>query len=250
MTRAAGNVNGDAVGVNGWVASGRAPAAWAWGHPAAGAEAFAVADGIQPGYGALGAQLVAARASKADLVRDSETVAATLAAAHAELTGESYFADHWDVQPDRLRLPGTTVAGCRVEPADASLLIFNVGDSGVFLVDGAHLGKQSIDDRLGTGLLTQAVGGGPPGDPAPHIVKVKLGSKNRVLLCSDGLTDMLPHPELERLVARPPTAERAVEALMRLCHQLDTGDDVTALVLDVDWAENRPRSRFRGWGGS
>jgi protein phosphatase len=249
-TLAKGPVNDDAVGVNGWALTGLRPELWTTRHTVSQPEAFVVADGLQVGYGGLGAQLVAREASRPDAVRDRAAVVASLARLDAELLADDYFSAHWDITPDRLRLPGATVAGCRVDPADqtAQLLLFNVGDAGVFVVLDGRLAKQSIDDRAESGMLTQCVGGGPPGAVNPHVVPFMLGNPTRVLLCSDGLTDAVDYGAVNQAVCSAPAPRAAVAGLLAAAAATGLEDDATAVVLDI--ARERPPSpaaRGRGW---
>jgi protein phosphatase len=213
-------------------------------------EAFVVADGIQPGYGGLGAQLLAERASTPAHVRDGQAMSHTIATVHAELLSDDYFPRYWDVTPDRLRLPGATVAGCRVDPADqgAPVLLFNVGDASAYLVKDGYLARQSISDRSESGMLTQAVGGGPPGDPVPHTVSLDhLEPHNRVLLCSDGLTDTLTHAAIESVLRSSSTPGRLVVELLASAAQSTPTDDVTAVIIDVTWSGQRAETRLPRW---
>jgi|GEM_PF-5895244 len=245
ITQAASNVNCDAVGVNGWSFTGPRPAVWSARHLVSGPEAFVVADGIQPGYGGLGARLLAEQASTPSHVHDSKTVTQTIAAVHEELLADDYFFDYWNIKPDQLRLPGATVVGCRFDLADraAPVLLFNVGDASAFFLKDGCLTKESISDRTESGMLTQAVGGGPPADPTPHIVVLdQLAAHNRVLLCSDGLTDTLQYAELEALLRLPSIPGKVAAELLATTLQKRPADDVTAIVIDL--TDAGPRRRF------
>jgi protein phosphatase len=242
-------INDDVVGVNGWALTGIRPAILTARHLITSQEAFVIADGIQPGYGGLGAQLVAREASVAASLADRPAVVTLLTRLHEELVAGDYFSRRWDVTPDRLRLPGTTVVGCRVDAANraAGLLLFNVGDAGGFVIENGHLAKQSIDDRAESGMLTQCIGGGPPGVPKPHVVTLELSRFNRVLLCSDGLTDTLDYSAINQIVSSPSAPKVAVAGLVEAACAKKPPDDVSALVLDVAWAEPEPMAQARRW---
>ena len=62
-------------------------------------------------------------------------------------------------------------------------------------------------------VLTQAVGG--QATPVPEIKQIKLHPKDILLLCSDGLTDMLPDEEIESVIQKyrdnlPVTADNLI----------------------------------------
>lgn len=96
---------------------------------------------------------------------------------------------------------GTTLVGAFLTPT--ALLTFNVGDSRCYLFSAARLIQLSHDDAADEGnnssshrrshAITQALGGSSyPIAIEPHInVDAPLGPDETLLLCSDGLTDMV-----------------------------------------------------------
>lgn len=98
---------------------------------------------------------------------------------------------------------GTTVAGLVMQPDGVSW--FNVGDSGVFRHRNGFLRQISSDDiPLGevagrrSNRITQCLGGSEDDIAvAPHTGSEKLEHAWRYLICSDGLTDMLPAGDIE-----------------------------------------------------
>jgi len=215
-----------------------------------GPEAFVISDGIQPGYGGLGAHLIAREASQAEKVPDGSAVVALLGKLHKELLARDYFPRHWGVTPDSYRLPGATMAGARVNPwlKDSRLLLFNVGDAIIFYsADGQRMSLQSITDRTETGMLTQAIGGGPPGEPRPHWTALPLARRNRVLLSSDGLVDSMRRiEEIDRLVRSAESPKVAAQGLMTAAVREGQKDDVSVLVLDVNYVESESVRRVGG----
>jgi protein phosphatase len=96
---------------------------------------------------------------------------------------------------------GTTIVG--VAFTKNGLLLFNVGDSRVYLHAPGSLIRLSVDDvppvtigasqRRTTHAITQALGGADRRTAiTPHINQMSaLAGHETILLCSDGLTDML-----------------------------------------------------------
>lgn len=105
---------------------------------------------------------------------------------------------------------GSTVVGMVVSGRKG--WIFNVGDSRAYLVSGSELRRVSRDhtpDRPTSGArshaLTQSLGGTlSPVPLAPHITTFDPEVVDTVLLCSDGLTDMVEDDEIEALLQRSP----------------------------------------------
>ena len=131
---------------------------------------------------------------------------------------------------------GTTVVGACLH-ADC-VWIFNVGDSRAYRDGAGGLSQLSRDDSVGRSsrghrsghALVQSLGGTVRRRGLhPHVVRVPLSYDTRLLLCSDGLTDMLSDEEIAGIWHRNPAdpAERLVAAA------LDAGgqDNVTVVVI-------------------
>jgi serine/threonine protein phosphatase PrpC len=131
---------------------------------------------------------------------------------------------------------GATVVGALL--LDAVALIFNVGDSRAYRADSTGLVQLSRDDSLGgktargrrSHAVTQSLGGTIRRTPLrPHVEQAGLALNAMLLLCSDGLTDMLDDVEIAGVLARNMAnpAERLVAAA------LDAGgrDNVTVVVV-------------------
>jgi protein phosphatase len=58
----------------------------------------------------------------------------------------------------------------------------------------------------------------------------RLASGDRLLLCSDGLTDMVPDEEIARTLARVPAAQEACQALLDLALDAGGRDNVTVVL--------------------
>jgi protein phosphatase len=55
-----------------------------------------------------------------------------------------------------------------------------------------------------------------------------------LLLCSDGLTDMLDDPQIERILQEAPTPETAVQRLVHEANQAGGVDNITALLIQLE----------------
>ena len=132
---------------------------------------------------------------------------------------------------------GTTIVGVVLVGVEA--LVFNIGDSRAYSIEGSRLVQRSRDDTPGSfdkrprrrsHALTQSLGGTMSRRPLYlHTEKFTLAEDNLLLLCSDGLTDMLDEAEIAGILDRNPDnpAEKLVAAA------LDAGgeDNVTAIVI-------------------
>ena len=119
--------------------------------------------------------------------------------------------------------------------AAGRLAVFNVGDSRVYILRGHRLELLSVDDTLPrrapgrSNALTQSLGGTSQPVPLdPHVASIEPVAGDRLLICTDGLTDMLDEEAVcarLRAVTENPAAALADAAV-------DAGgrDNVTVVV--------------------
>jgi serine/threonine protein phosphatase PrpC len=132
---------------------------------------------------------------------------------------------------------GTTIAGVVVQPE--SLLVFNVGDSQVFVASGGELRQLSVDDSpphppgRSTTLVTQCLGGSLTYRAvAPHVSAEPLSPGDRYLVCSDGLTDPLTPDVLEGVLSEHEDGRAAFE-LWKAAIEAGGPDNITVAVVRV-----------------
>lgn len=127
---------------------------------------------------------------------------------------------------------GTTAVVARVAADGSSVALAHAGDSRAYLLRGDRLERLTAD-HVSPGIfgraLTQALGTEGPIDPDGAEVPLEAG--DRLLLCSDGLTDMLDDQRIGRILADG-SAQEACDALVQAA--LDRGgvDNVTVVVVD------------------
>jgi serine/threonine protein phosphatase PrpC len=128
------------------------------------------------------------------------------------------------------------------------VVIAHVGDSRAYLLRAGALHRLTRDhsmlqhlldagivqreDQVARHLrhaLVQCLGGDE--DPCqPEVQQLKLSDGDQILLCTDGLTNMVSDPEIARLLKQSPTAETACQSLVSAA--LDGGgkDNVTVVL--------------------
>jgi serine/threonine protein phosphatase PrpC len=135
---------------------------------------------------------------------------------------------------------GTTLAGILLR--SNGHVHFNIGDSRVYRYKGGFLRQLSVDDvreRLdktetarGSAVLTQCLGGGSAlSDINPHVGAEPMVAGWRYILCSDGLTDMVPLEKIETLISEDDG--EAVESLMRAALAAGGEDNISIIVATV-----------------
>jgi PPM family protein phosphatase len=151
-------------------------------------------------------------------------------------------------QDARLSGMGTTLVAILVD--DRTAQIVNVGDSRTYLLRDNSLRQLTTDDTVVSALLsrgeldpteasehphrhvlTKVIGIGPEVEPA--IVTLDLEDGDRLLLCTDGITNELSDLDLQRVLAGTATPTDAIEAIFTATEEAKHADDATAVVIDV-----------------
>jgi protein phosphatase len=158
-----------------------------------------------------------------------------------------------DLPHGRGRRPGTTLTGVVVAEHGGvpCWLVLNVGDSRTYRMVGGVLEQVTRDhsevaELVERGLLlpdeaahhprrnvvTRVLGGGAfDVDPDLHWLPISPG--DRILVCSDGLTDALPDARIEAELKAEPDAQPAAERLLAAALAAGARDNVTVVVVDA-----------------
>lgn len=135
---------------------------------------------------------------------------------------------------------GTTLVGAAL--TDDRMVTFNVGDSRCYLFSRGQLVQLSSDDVPEGGndpfgprrshALTQAMGGTSFLVPVePHIsVDSALAAGEALLLCSDGLTDMVPNQAISYTLGAAKDALQAARSLAANAFSAGARDNVSLIV--------------------
>ena len=150
------------------------------------------------------------------------------------------------------------------------LLLAHTGDSRGYLLRDGRMTRQTRDDSLVQALVDQGVvqaedAGSHPqrniitaslrGHAADPVRVVDLPTRvgDRWLLCSDGVSDYVPEPDLAGLLADGDDPQETARRIVALALEAGTRDNVTAVVCDVveaidEWDERAPyrRATFSG----
>lgn len=155
-----------------------------------------------------------------------------------------------------LRGMGTTVTAAGM--VGDSVHFVQVGDSrGYILRDGeairATRDQTMVQEMLDLGLLSpeeaarsprrnvlaQSVGDMPTVEPVATEHHLRAG--DAVLVCSDGLTEVVPDEEIVRIVSDAGSPEEAARELLRLTKDRGGPDDTTVIVARVEPGTSPPR---------
>lgn len=129
--------------------------------------------------------------------------------------------------------------------------IGHVGDSRAYLVNGQGIRQLTTDHSLverlvATGQISRAEAHDHPqrnviyrtvGDKArvePDIASQRLAPGDCLLLCSDGLSGMLPDEEMWRIVINSPSLPEACRQLIQAANQAGGDDNITVVLVKVE----------------
>ena len=178
---------------------------------------------------------------------DAAYVPETSRLAHAVRLSNGVIYRQGQIDP-RLAHMGTTVVGAWVKRHLAS--VAHVGDSRAYLWRRGHLEALTRDHSLGESLLCEGVGeieasvpadqrdmlvrvvGGEP-DVQVDVKEVPLQAGDYLLLCSDGLTRMVPEPVLCQTIARVRCPQPICDDLVEVANRNGGADNITIVVVEV-----------------
>ena len=142
----------------------------------------------------------------------------------------------------------------------AKALIANVGDSRAYLlrkgtieqitkdhsvvqylIDAGEISKTEADEHPLRGQLLRCMG--MQGAAHPECFLLDLKPRDKILLCSDGLTDMLTDENMRRIVASTRTPKSACAKLVSAANGIGGVDNITALVIAVSDGRKSRNSR-------
>jgi serine/threonine protein phosphatase PrpC len=153
---------------------------------------------------------------------------------------------------------GTTVT--MAYHLDAQLCVVHVGDSRAYLyrddklhqltqdhtvtadmVRRGELRPDQVADHKLRHVITNVVGGPDAGVYVEaHALEVQAG--DRLLLCSDGLTEMVPHDEVAAALRAEPDPEAACQKLLAKANDAGGRDNITLLIVRFGPADSDPRT--------
>ena len=157
-------------------------------------------------------------------------------------------ADLREGSQDTPRLAGMGATAVVALVSQATALIAHVGDSRAYLLSARGLHRLTRDHSLAQALIdagaitAQQAAGHPArgqltrhmgmvGEALPDARRVALQPDDRLLLCSDGLTDMLDDARIQDVLDRSPDPEHACHALVEAANDAGGTDNITVLVI-------------------
>lgn len=144
---------------------------------------------------------------------------------------------------------GTTVVMATITNEDI-LYVANIGDSRLYhlsnnelhqitedhslveeMVKKGHISREKARFHPDKNIITKAIGSEPFIEPDFFEVKVKEG--DRILLCSDGVSNMMEEGRLKEILASPWELSEIGDTLVRTAVENGGKDDITLVIIEV-----------------
>lgn len=217
----------------------------------AGGSVFFVADGMgghDAGEVASAAAVDALRPLVHDVVVGADDVRDRLLAAHAAVR---------TIETAPGRGAGTTLTGIvlTAQEGEPYWLVVNLGDSRTYLLADGDLEQVSVDhsevqELVDAGaitpdealrhprrhVVTRALGA--PEEPAPDFWYLPVVARDRLLICSDGLSTELPDERLATVLLAEPDPQAAADRLVSEALAAGGRDNITVIVIDATGVED------------
>jgi protein phosphatase len=97
------------------------------------------------------------------------------------------------------------------------------------LIDTGQLSQKEADEFSGRHLLVNALGGSSE-DVEVDVDQAELINGDRVLMCSDGLTDLVDDDEIRRVLAEGHESKQACQRLLDLALERGGKDNITVVI--------------------
>jgi serine/threonine protein phosphatase PrpC len=142
---------------------------------------------------------------------------------------------------------GATVILCLLR--DQQAYVANLGDSRLYrlrknrlvqisrdhsivneLIEAGHLDPNEANEHASSGQITQYMGMEELAQP--HIRSFELHPGDRLLLCSDGLTDMLSDRTIKTVLCENQLPQQVVQCLVDQANQAGGFDNITVVLID------------------
>ncbi len=136
---------------------------------------------------------------------------------------------------------GCTMIGCLVMGKQAH--ICHVGDVRGYLIQGRLIRQITADHSLAAmndnsdesqakNIVTRCIGVSPDNSPEYHMLELSGG--DQILLCSDGLWNMVSDEEITAIINRAASLQDACNHLINRANDAGGRDNITAVLIKVD----------------
>lgn len=224
-----------------------------YGYDEIGNKFFVVADGM----GGHNAGEVASKIAVEEVVKFLSTNDIEFSNVKGELSRAVNLANrkifHLAQENDAYEGMGTTLTAAYIQ--DECIYFAHVGDSRAYVLKDSGLNQVTSDHTLVSALIksgtiteeqainhpkkniiTKALG--TDADVACDVESISLDGVRAILLCSDGLTNLVSDSEIEGLLNKNENVTQQCEELVRLSNARGGYDNITVLIVKTDLFDN------------
>jgi serine/threonine protein phosphatase PrpC len=181
-----------------------------------------------------------------ELIRDSSFEDPVTIISHAIRTVNGKLLEKAAESPDYAGM-GTTLVVATID--GQTLRVANVGDSRLYVISDditqvtrdhslveemvsiGEIDRQEARHHANKNIITKAIGGSK--EVEPDVFAVDLFPGDKILLCTDGLTNMVEDARIRRVVRDTDNIEDACRILIDLANDAGGRDNITAMLVSV-----------------
>ena len=126
---------------------------------------------------------------------------------------------------------GTTFVAAVI--AEGHVYIANVGDSRLY-----YIGKEART-HYKKNVITKAIGVAEDKTATPDIFEIEIDNGDKLLLCSDGLTNMVIDYDINKIIRKSESIEDAVRTLINTANENGGKDNISAILISAEYTENQ-----------
>lgn len=105
------------------------------------------------------------------------------------------------------------------------------------LLDLGEINQRQARESHQRNIITKAIGTEPTIEPTLNICEVEVG--DLILMCSDGLTDLLSSDEIQKVLNLTATLEQKVDLFIESANRRGGQDNITVVLLEVESGEKK-----------
>ena len=131
---------------------------------------------------------------------------------------------------------GTTMVACVIDKKE--LYCGNIGDSRLYLINdeirqisNGQLERNKGRNHPEKNIITRAMGS--RNEAVPDFFEISLSEGDRILMCSDGLSNMVENDELRDIVRENEDLDTVADALIERANYYGGNDNISAVVIAV-----------------
>jgi protein phosphatase len=102
------------------------------------------------------------------------------------------------------------------------------------LLEEGHIKPEETENHPEQHIITQCVG--IDADVAPFIRSIAIEKIDRLLLCSDGLTSVVPDNQIKKILKKHDEPELACKALIATANAGGGPDNITVIIVDIPYS--------------